>query len=46
LLTLEGSRVYLVSAIRGDGTVRCVSPVEAVNDPIEITMKEAIAGLI
>lgn len=45
-LTLEGSRVYLVSDIGTDGTVRCVSPANAVNDPIDITMEEAIAGLL
>jgi hypothetical protein len=45
-LTLEGSRVYKVDAVCGDGTVRCVSPGEPVNDPIEITREEAIAGLL
>jgi hypothetical protein len=45
-LTLEGSRVYLVTEINCDGTVRCVSPANAVNVPFDITMDEAIAGLL
>jgi hypothetical protein len=45
-LTLEDSRVYLVDFVRGDGTVRCVSPVNAVNNPIDIPMNEVVAGLL
>jgi hypothetical protein len=45
-LTLPGKRVYLVTDVHGNGTVRCVSPSNAVNDPIDITMEEAIEGLL
>jgi hypothetical protein len=45
-LTLPGPRVYLVTDVQGNGTVRCVSPSNAVNKPINITMEEAIAGLL
>lgn len=45
-LTLDGPRVYVVTDVHGDGTVRCVSPFNAINDPIDITMEEAIAGVL
>jgi hypothetical protein len=45
-VTLEDSRVYLVDFVRGNEAVRCVSPVNAVNNPIDIPMDEAIAGLL
>jgi hypothetical protein len=43
-ITLEGPRVYLVHEVTEEGMVRCVSPANAVNEPITITMDEAMVA--
>jgi hypothetical protein len=40
-ITLESNRVYLVSEVGHDGTVRCVSPANQTNEPIVISIEEA-----
>jgi hypothetical protein len=44
-ITLASNRVYVVSEVGEDGKVRCVSPANPVNDPIEISIEEANAAL-
>jgi hypothetical protein len=43
-ITLEGPRVYLVQEVTEEGIVCCVSPANAVNEPITISMDEAMVG--
>jgi hypothetical protein len=45
-ITLDGPRVYKVHEITDDGMVRCVSPITGMNDPITISMDEAVNGLL
>jgi hypothetical protein len=40
-ITLEGDKVYQVKDVYTDGIVRCVSPANAVNESIIITLAEA-----
>jgi hypothetical protein len=40
-ITVEGKKVYVISDITENGTVRCVSPTFPVNDPIEISLEQA-----
>jgi hypothetical protein len=40
-LTLDSNKVYIVTEVVGNGTVRCVSPTNPVNDPIVISVEEA-----
>jgi hypothetical protein len=40
-ITLPGPKVYVVQEINMDGTVRCVSPANPVNDPLIITIEQA-----
>jgi hypothetical protein len=45
-ITLPGPRVYVIDYVNCNGTVRYVSPTNGVNDPIDITMEQAIEGLL
>jgi hypothetical protein len=45
-ITLEGPKVYVISEVAADGTVRCVSPSFPVNEPIVLTMEEATEALL
>jgi hypothetical protein len=40
-ITVEGRKVYKVSHISDNGTVRCVSPTFPVNNPIEMSLEQA-----
>jgi hypothetical protein len=40
-ITLESNRVYRVTEVCHDGTVRCVSPANQINEAIVISIKEA-----
>jgi hypothetical protein len=40
-LTLDSDKVYIVTEVNCNGTVRCVSPSNPINEPIEITIEEA-----
>jgi hypothetical protein len=45
-ITLQGWKLYVVTSLLPDGTVRCESPSFPINDPIVITMKEATKALM
>jgi hypothetical protein len=45
-IRLPGSWVYIVQEITREGTVRCVSPSNLVNDPIIVSLEEANEGLL
>jgi hypothetical protein len=40
-ITLPGPKVYIVQEITREGTVRCVSPANPINEPLVITLEEA-----
>jgi hypothetical protein len=44
-ITLDCNKVYVVTDVNDNGTVRCVSPANPVNDPIFISLEEANEGL-
>jgi hypothetical protein len=44
-ITLDCDRVYKVKEVLGNGTVRCVSPANEINDSILISMEEANEAL-
>jgi hypothetical protein len=45
-ITLDGPRVYKVKEVTQEGMVRCVSPINGMNEAITISMDEAITGLL
>jgi hypothetical protein len=40
-IAVDGKKVYVVSAIDANGTVRCVSPTCPVNEPVVMTLQQA-----
>jgi hypothetical protein len=44
-ITLQSERVYVVREVREDGTVRCVSPANPINEPIVLSIEEANEAL-
>jgi hypothetical protein len=44
-ITLKNETVYIVTDVGDNGTVRCVSPAIAINDPILISIEEANEAL-
>jgi uncharacterized protein (DUF111 family) len=44
-ITLNTDKVYRVEEVVGNGTVRCASPANPVNDPIVITLELANKAL-
>jgi hypothetical protein len=44
-ITLDCDRVYKVKEVLDNGTVRCVSPANEINDPILISLEEANVAL-
>jgi hypothetical protein len=45
-ITLDGPRVYKVKEVTQEGMVRCISPINGLNEAITISMDKAVTGLL